>query len=180
MTNFSIFSLSILFSLSALNLACSSKQNSSDQAQRAGKDVVLKSVHNSGVSGSLDFVEKDASLHISGLISGLEPGLHGFHVRASGNCSEGALSSNPQIFSLPGQIHGVPGQRTSSIGILSNIRADERGQAVIRVNSTNLCLKASKECSVLGRSIVITSREDNFQTQPRGHSGHIVACAPIQ
>jgi Cu-Zn family superoxide dismutase len=158
--------------------SCSSKDTSFGKAGDR-RQLVLNPVQDSKATGSLEIVESSDSLRISGLISGLEPGPHGFQILAAGSCSGDSSDSDTRIFALPGQIHGAPEDSTSSIGVLGNIRADERGQSVVNVSSRRLCMKAAKECSILGRSIVVRSRADDFETRPSGDSGRPVACAQI-
>jgi len=76
----------------------------------------------SQVTGRIHFSSKGPGVHITGLISGIKPGLHGFHIHARGDCSAADGSSAGDHFSMPGEVHGSHGADGSHIGDLGNIR----------------------------------------------------------
>jgi Cu/Zn superoxide dismutase len=52
--------------------------------------VVLKG---DGVKGEVKFVSKDGAVHVSGEVTGLAPGKHGFHVHQFGDLTNGCVST---------------------------------------------------------------------------------------
>ncbi|KAG6520694.1 hypothetical protein ZIOFF_017754 [Zingiber officinale] len=61
-----------------------------------------------GVKGTIYFVQEgDGPTTITGSITGLKPGLHGFHVHALGDTANGCMSTGPH-FNPVGKEHGAP------------------------------------------------------------------------
>ncbi|KAG6489620.1 hypothetical protein ZIOFF_050895 [Zingiber officinale] len=61
-----------------------------------------------GVKGTIYFVhEGDGPTTVTGSITGLKPGLHGFHVHALGDTTNGCMSTGPH-FNPAGKEHGAP------------------------------------------------------------------------
>ncbi|KAG6492621.1 hypothetical protein ZIOFF_047586 [Zingiber officinale] len=61
-----------------------------------------------GVKGTIYFVQEgDCPTTVTGSITGLKPGLHGFHVHALGDTTNGCMSTGPH-FNPAGKLHGAP------------------------------------------------------------------------
>ncbi|KAG6484153.1 hypothetical protein ZIOFF_060948 [Zingiber officinale] len=61
-----------------------------------------------GVKGTIYFVQEgDGPTTVTGSITGLKPGLHGFHVHALGDTTNGCMSTGPH-FNPAGKLHGAP------------------------------------------------------------------------
>ncbi|KAG6479565.1 hypothetical protein ZIOFF_063032 [Zingiber officinale] len=59
-----------------------------------------------GVKGTIYFVQEgDGPTTVTGSITGLKPGLHGFHVHALGDTTNGCMSTGPH-FNPAGKLHG--------------------------------------------------------------------------
>ena len=63
------------------------------------------------------------------------------------------------------------------MGDFGNLEADADGKA--HKEWTDIYLKMSGNLSIIGRSIVVHEREDDFLSEPEGNSGKIVACGVI-
>lgn len=133
----------------------------------------------SQVSGTLVFHEiPGVGVHITGRVSGLKPGRHGFHVHVNGNCeSPDAMSAGGHYAPLGGR-HGAPADQDHHLGDLGNIDADDQGIAQVDVVAQGLSITLMSSKSIAERSIVIHDREDDF-SDPAGNSGPRVACGYI-
>ncbi|XVF42539.1 hypothetical protein PTKIN_Ptkin01aG0371600 [Pterospermum kingtungense] len=78
-----------------------------------------------GVSGTVFFAqEADGPTTVTGNISGLKPGLHGFHVHALGDTTNGCMSTGPH-FNPAGKEHGAPEDENRHAGDLGNVTAGD-------------------------------------------------------
>mmetsp|Transcript_38433 Transcript_38433/g.53668 ORF Transcript_38433/g.53668 Transcript_38433/m.53668 type:complete len:93 (-) Transcript_38433:229-507(-) len=74
----------------------------------------------SGVSGIVKLLQEGASTKIKAEITGLKPGLHGFHIHEFGNLTEGCKTAGPH-FNPHKKTHGGPGDEERHVGDLGNI-----------------------------------------------------------
>ena len=118
------------------------------------------------ISGSLIFhqAQEEAPTSIDGTIKGLAPGKHGLHLHVFGDFTEGFVSAGG-IFNPFGRNHGAPDDEERRVGDLGNIEADEDG--IANVNMSDRQVKLIGPHSVIGRSIIIKSNEDDL-----GRGGH--------
>jgi len=147
------------------------------------------------VSGEI-FLEQghpQAPVFIRGLVVGLEPGNHGFHVHAKGQISNDCLDAGGH-FNPFKKSHGDPnasatpfadGQR--HVGDLGNIRTLSRAHAtqVFKIDEV-VSLQKGQTSTILGKSLVIHQSEDdlgrggNEDSLKTGNAGKRVACGIIE
>jgi len=133
-----------------------------------------------------------AGVEIAIQVQDMTPGPHGFHIHANGACAPGPDAATGQTVAfgaagghfdphMTGK-HGRPGQSAheAHAGEAPNIAvgADRRGS--LRFTNPNVTLEPGGKTSVLGRSLVVHEREDDYATNPAGNSGGRIACGVIQ
>lgn len=134
---------------------------------------VLKPTKDNKVRGRLRFVEKDGVTHITGRVTNLTPGEHGFHIHELGDISAPDGTSAGGHYNPGGHMHGGPDDDHSHVGDLGNITANADGVAEVKkVAKTKLHL-------VFGRSIVVHAGKDDLSSQPSGDAGPRVAVGVI-
>src|SRR5690606_32190352 len=92
--------------------------------------AVFYPVGDSEVRGRIYFVQEGDKVRVIGKITGLEPGMHGFHVHQWGdvtNMADGTSAGGH--FDPEGHPHGAPGDDERHVGDLGNVEADEDGVA---------------------------------------------------
>lgn len=113
------------------------------------------------IQGAVRFTtigNQKAGVVVDGVVDGLEPGLHGFHIHESGDVSNGCASVGDH-YNPSKSHHGSPLADPSHrhAGDLGNIRADETGRATFRFVDSALNI-----WDIIGRAVVITSNADDF------------------
>ncbi|KAG0468490.1 hypothetical protein HPP92_017818 [Vanilla planifolia] len=84
-----------------------------------------------GVKGTVFFnQEGDGPTTVTGTLSGLKPGLHGFHVHALGDTTNGCLSTGAH-FNPAGKEHGAPEDENRHAGDLGNVIVGEDGPTTV-------------------------------------------------
>jgi Cu-Zn family superoxide dismutase len=113
-------------------------------------------------------------------ISGLKPGLHGFHVHAKAQCA-------PKDGKAGGAAggHFDPGNRgshegpygTGHLGDLPALYADESGRVTLPVYAPRISPEQIK-----GHALIVHEGGDNYSDKPKklGGGGARVACAKVQ
>lgn len=150
---------------------------SAADAPRASAVAVLEPTEGNTVRGVLRFVQTPNGVRITGLISNLTPGEHGFHVHEFGDLTSRDGSAAGGHFNPENRSHGGPESDHRHVGDLGNITADKEGNAVVNVLDPALALSGSR--SIIGRSIVVHAQPDDLSSQPSGNAGARVAVGVI-
>jgi Cu-Zn family superoxide dismutase len=116
------------------------------------------------VGGTIWFTQSGDSVKITGELTGLKAGSHGFHVHEFGDSTNGCISAGAH-FNPYKKTHGGPGDVERHVGDLGNVIAGDDGKAVVDI--TDKLMKLEGECSVIGRSLVIHADIDDL-----GRGGH--------
>ncbi|XP_057380745.1 uncharacterized protein LOC130703153 [Daphnia carinata] len=139
----------------------------------------------STVSGALNLTETASGVNITGRVTGLTPGKHGFHVHQFGDIFSNGCDSTGPHFNPRKALHGAPHASADQrhAGDLGNIVADDKGVAVIDLVDTVVSLKGAE--SILGRAFVVHAAEDdlglvkNDGSTKTGNAGARLACGII-
>ena len=138
---------------------------------------VLDPIAKSGVTGMIVFEMVGNHVHVSGKISGLTPGKHGFHVHQYGDLSDGEKGESAGGHFNPHKMpHGAPDAQSRHVGDLGNVEANSEGVAVVDQDDTLIKLMGGD--SIIGRSVVVHEKPDTFG-QPTGNAGGRVAVGVI-
>ena len=123
-------------------------------------------------------------VRISGLVTGLSPGEHGFHIHEAGDLSDNCAGAGGH-FNPFGNNHGAPGVVDRHVGDLGNVAADEEMNTFVRIEDHLVKLSGEPELSVLNRAIVIHEGVDDLglggeeDSMTTGHAGPRAACCVI-
>jgi superoxide dismutase, Cu-Zn family len=160
-----------------MGLALTGCQPGVEGIPQAEAVAVLIPLSGSQVQGVVSFAKVSEGVRVRGNISNLSPGLHGFHIHEFGDCRTSDGASAGGHFNPRDQIHGAPDAAQHHVGDLGNIRADEKGNA--RVDFVAAALSLEGDESIIGRSVMVHERQDDFRTQPDGDTGMRLACGVI-
>ena len=119
-------------------------------------------------SGIVTFQQEGNMVTITGEITGLAPGNHGFHIHEKGDMTEMDGTSAGGHYNPLEVDHGRPSDRIRHIGDLGNITADNNGRAVI--DKTDTVIRLNGIYSIIGRAVVVHADPDDF-SQPTGNAG---------
>jgi len=136
------------------------------------------------VSGNVTFVQanRGGPVTVTGMVSGLSEGSHGFHVHEKGDISDGCISTGPH-FNPQMKKHGGPKDENRHAGDLGNIQADNTGVAQFSFQDSLISLIGAH--SILGRAVVVHADTDDLgrggfmDSLNTGHAGSRLACGVI-
>ena len=132
-------------------------------------------------AGTVVFSELESGLvRITGEISGLTPGKHGFHIHETGDCSASDAESAGDHFSVGEHPHGSPDDALEArhTGDLGNIEANSDGVAVIDI--LDKVIDLTGPASIIGRAVIVHQEADDLKSQPGGAAGARLACGAIK
>jgi Cu-Zn family superoxide dismutase len=136
--------------------------------------AVLVAKSESKVEGVVSFKQESGALLVSGEISGLKPGEHGFHIHEFGDLRDPAGESAGGHYDPRGHQHGGLESKERHAGDLGNIEANDNGVATFNIKVPGL-----KLASIVGRSIVVHGKADDLKSQPSGAAGPRVGIGVI-
>jgi len=139
--------------------------------------AVLQPTKGSNVSGVITFTKISGGIRVVADIEGLTPGDHGFHIHEFGDCSAPDATSAGGHFNPEGHLHAGPGSQQRHEGDLGNVAANANGKAHYDLVDTQLSFDGPH--SIIGRSVIVHEKIDDFKTQPTGNAGARVACGVI-
>lgn len=139
--------------------------------------AVLHPAKDGKVDGTLTFTREGTDMKVSGRITGLAAGTHGFHIHEFGDCSAADFSSAGGHYNPTGHQHAAPGVAQRHIGDLGNIEAGADGVATVSYTDTRLRFEGAH--GILGRGVIVHANPDDLKTQPTGNAGGRVACGVI-
>jgi Cu-Zn family superoxide dismutase len=155
-------------------------------AENASATVTAISANGTGTNlGTVTFADSKWGLLITPDLSGLSPGVHGFHIHAKPACgpaeNEGKMAAG---FAAGGHLdpaqskkHLGPYDADGHLGDLPPLVVAADGKATLPVLAPRLNVK-----DVTGHSIMIHEGGDNYSDQPKplGGGGARIACGVIQ
>jgi len=140
--------------------------------------AVLKPPAGGNVAGTVGFAAVEGGVRVSGRVTGLTPGSHGFHVHEKGDCSAADFTSAGGHFNPTGDPHAGPTEAKRHAGDMGNIEANKDGVAEINYLDTKLGFEGAS--NVVGRGVIVHANADDLKTQPTGNAGGRVACGVVE
>ncbi|PNX75294.1 superoxide dismutase, partial [Trifolium pratense] len=132
------------------------------------------------VSGAISFSQEgNGPTTVTGNLSGLKPGLHGFHIHALGDTTNGCLSTGPH-FNPNGKEHGAPEDEIRHAGDLGNINVGDDGTVSFTITDYQIPLTGPN--SIIGRAVVVHADPDDLGkgghelSKSTGNAGGRIAC----
>ena len=131
--------------------------------------------------GMISFKQKPGKATIiSGTITGLSEGKHGFHIHEFGDLSDGCDSAGGH-YNPTGVDHGDIDN--GHVGDLGNITADSKGVAEFSIKAKRIHLQGAT--SIVGRAVVVHEDEDDLgkggdeESLKTGNAGERAGCGVI-
>ncbi|MCI0411804.1 superoxide dismutase family protein [bacterium] len=150
-------------------------------------EVPVYAISEEGVGkqiGSIQITDSKYGLLLKPTLSGLPPGVHGFHVHEHANCAaaekDGKMAAGHAAGSHfdteKGRKHDGP-YGNGHLGDLPVLIVDGEGRATIPVLAPRV-----KVADLSGKSLMIHAGGDNYDNQPDplGGGGGRIACGPVK
>lgn len=139
--------------------------------------AVLHAASGGKVEGTVWFEPAGNGVRVKARVTGLTPGMHGFHVHEFGDCSAADFTSAGGHFNPMFQPHGAPQAAARHVGDLGNVEAGADGVATLDWTDSQLAFHGHH--GVVGRAVVLHAKADDLKTQPTGDAGGRLACGVI-
>lgn len=145
------------------------------------KNYTINAKSGTETQGTVNFTQKGKTVTMDVNAYKLTPGTHAIHIHENGDCSASDASSAGGHWNPSGESHGKWNTDAFHMGDIGNLRADKDGYARLIFKTDKWCLGCSDSSkNLIGRSIVIHAKADDFKTQPTGNAGGRVGCVEIK
>lgn len=148
------------------------------------EDVITKSYNinaksGTNTEGTVTFVQNGNEVTLTIEAANLTPGVHAVHIHEFGDCSAEDASSAGGHWNPTTKDHGKWGDEHHHMGDIGNLEADADGKAVLTFTTDQWSLGGDETKNLVGKTLIIHEKEDDFQTQPTGNAGGRVGCVEI-
>ncbi len=120
----------------------------------------------------------DGSVRVMVDLTGVPPGVHGFHIHEKGDCGDNgnAAGGHYNPTSTP---HGSPNADAHHAGDFGNVTSDDAGRVRHEFTTRSITVEAGPT-SAVGHAIILHANPDDLVTQPTGNAGGRIACGVVQ
>jgi Cu-Zn family superoxide dismutase len=131
--------------------------------------------------GTVRFVEDQGSVRMTGTLSNLPPGSHGFHIDNVAKCVSPTFNSAGSIFNPTDKKHGLRNPAGPQVGDLPSlvVSADGVAKVDLMVRGASLSNGQTSFIGGNGTALVIHVGDDDQLTDPEGNAGERLACGVI-
>lgn len=148
------------------------------ESQTAAAEIEPES--GSGLHGTATFVQSGDEVTLTIEIENATPGVHAVHLHEFGDCSEADASSAGGHWNPQNEQHGHLGKTAQAhMGDIGNLEVDDSGKGRLVFTTTKWTIGGPAETDVVGKSIVVHAKADDFVSQPAGDAGDRVGCGVI-
>ena len=134
------------------------------------------------VNGSLKFDADSSSGKVKMVLEITVPVRAGksvaVHIHEHGDCGDMGKMAHGHWNPTNAQ-HGKWGSANFHSGDIGNIKLDGKGKGKLTLSTDLWTLGGKPDKSILGKSIIVHSGEDDYTTQPSGNSGSRIGCGVI-
>lgn len=162
-------------------VSCSSREDKEEKLTEVFSKVSearadMHSTKMKSISGTVIFEAQDGSLVVKTDLKGLKPNAKlGFHIHQLGFCEGPDYKTAGDHYNPGNMKHGGPMASEKHKGDMGNLVTDKVGNAKETIVLTDMKLD-----DLIGKSVLIHEKSDDFKTQPSGNSGARIACGLIR
>ncbi|PWJ42813.1 superoxide dismutase family protein [Sediminitomix flava] len=143
--------------------------------------AVLSAKNNSGLSGEVTFIEKDGKVRMQALVENVSEGEHAIHIHAVGDCSADDGTSAGGHWNPTEHDHGKWEEEHFHKGDIGNLIVGSSGKGQIELETELWCIDCDDQTkNIVGKSIIVHAKADDFKSQPSGAAGARIGCGVIE
>jgi len=173
--------------------ACNSGSKQGDEGQSASEDqqeeqdekitakATMEPASGSNVTGEANFTEENGQVLFELSVNNLSPGEHAVHLHEKGDCSAADASSAGGHWNPTMKPHGKRGDGSSfHKGDIANMSVGADGKGTLSLSIEGWSIGGADSTNIVGISVIIHEKADDFTTQPSGNAGGRISCGVIK
>jgi Cu-Zn family superoxide dismutase len=140
--------------------------------------ATLASTSGSTAAGTVTLSQLgDGSVDVMANLTGVPPGVHGFHIHEKGDCGDNGNAAGGH-YNPTAVAHGAPNADPHHAGDFGNVTADASGNVTVRFNTRSITV-ADGPNTAIGHAVILHGNPDDLTTQPSGNAGPRIACGVV-
>ncbi|HEX9427066.1 MAG TPA: superoxide dismutase family protein [Candidatus Polarisedimenticolia bacterium] len=169
-----------LFAGVACAAGATDKGKASGKGQEKQAVATIASKSDSHVTGTARFSEADGKVTLKLEIAGAEPGTHAVHLHEKGDCSAPDGTSAGGHWNPAHVDHGKWGTMPFHRGDIGVFEVGSDGKGSLTLSTDLWTIGGAPESDVLGKTVIIHAKTDDFTTQPTGNAGGRIGCGVVE
>lgn len=188
------YSAFIAVALFAFLSACNTGNKQGDEGQGAATEqeqqqdeersaqATMEARSGSNVTGEATFTDEgNGKVRFELTAENLTPGEHAVHLHENGDCSAEDGSSAGGHWNPTMKPHGKRGDGTSyHKGDIGNMNVGNDGKGTMKMTVDGWSIGGPDSTNIVGKSVIIHEKADDFTSQPSGNAGSRVSCGVIK
>ena len=132
--------------------------------------------------GTATLTPAEGGVKIAVTVSGVAPGLHGFHVHAVGRCEGPEFKSAGGHFNPGSKEHGLENPKGAHAGDMPNLSVgpDGTGKGEFLARGASLVAGPGSLFPDGGTAVVLHAAPDDMRSDPAGNAGARIACGVVE
>jgi Cu-Zn family superoxide dismutase len=157
------------------------KKEAPKKEMKPAIDVPVEAKSNSGLTGKVMFTEgADKKVTVKVAVEKAPPGVHAVHIHETGDCSSPDGKSAGGHWNPGKEAHGDWNKEHHHLGDIGNMTVGADGKGEITLTTDKWVVGAGGDNDVVGKSIIVHEKVDDFTTQPTGNAGGRIGCAVLK
>lgn len=120
----------------------------------------------------------DGSVEVQVDLTGVPPGVHGFHVHERGDCGDSGNAAGGH-FNPTSAPHAAPAAASHHAGDFGNVTAGANGEVHTKFTTRSITVGEGSR-SAVGKAVILHANPDDLTTQPTGNAGGRIACGVVE
>ncbi len=131
--------------------------------------------------GTVQILARGNQVTLAAAVTGVSPGLHGFHLHMTGSCIRPDFTSAGGHLNPLGKHHGIQSANGRHVGDLPNIEIQPGGSGSLTADLPGTRTQIAQWIfDGDGTAVVIHADADDYRTDPSGNAGGRIACGVIK
>lgn len=187
--NVAAFTYALLF-LTLCSCNTGSKQTNENQSGSTEQQVedegrsakaTMEPASGSNVRGEVTFTEENGRVRMELSIENVPAGEHAVHLHEHGDCSAEDASSAGGHWNPTMKPHGKRGSGAAfHKGDIDNMSVGDDGKGTLTLTIDGWSIGGADSTNIVGKSVIIHEKADDFTSQPSGNAGSRISCGVIK
>ncbi|ANY18813.1 Superoxide dismutase-like protein YojM precursor [Tsuneonella dongtanensis] len=132
-------------------------------------------------AGTVQILASGDRVTLSAVVTGIAPGMHGFHLHTTGRCTGPDFTSAGGHLNPLANQHGSANPAGSHVGDLPNLEVKSGGTGTLTADLPGTRAQVAEWLfDADGAAVVVHAEADDYRTDPTGNAGGRVACGVLK